>query len=275
MLSSVEHVSYFPEGPLGDGISSVSLVQVVGSDKMIVNAARVSFGGENDLPLSERDKKLILYLLRERHGSPFEHNLITFKVVCPIFVDRHLVRHRVGVSKNEVSSRYTEVQERIYTPCQFRMQAPINRQASLPDDGKIDQAAAAAAWETGWRAALLAYRTLLDLGVAREQARGMLPVALYTESYYSLNVRSLLHLLELRDHSGAQFETQQFARVMGEIARPLFPVTFAAWDSLQALAETQHLALLPEASVPEDQQHRSSQEAESAQMAEVLVEPNV
>ncbi|WP_255807582.1 FAD-dependent thymidylate synthase [Deinococcus sp. KNUC1210] len=85
--------------PLGDPFGSVALVQHVGDDKMIVNAARVSFGGDSDAPLTSRDEKLIGYLLKHQHGSPFEHNLITFKVVCPIFVDRQMVRHRVGVSK--------------------------------------------------------------------------------------------------------------------------------------------------------------------------------
>ena len=132
--------------PLSDGIGTVVLVQHVGDDKMIVNAARVSFGGDSDAPLTGRDEKLIAYLLKHKHGSPFEHNLITFKVVCPIFVDRQLVRHRVGVSKNEISGRYVELQERDYMPGQFRKQAPSNRQASMEDDGTLDQNAARQLW---------------------------------------------------------------------------------------------------------------------------------
>ncbi len=218
--------------PLSDGVGSVSLVQHVGDDKMIVNAARVSFGGDSDAPLSRRDEKLIGYLLRERHGSPFEHNLITFKVVCPIFVDRQMVRHRVGVSKNEISGRYVEVAERVYQPLSFRRQAPSNRQASVADDGTLDQGAASAVWAEAWRQSFAAYTRLLELGVTREQARGVLPQALYTESYYTFNVRSLLHFLGLRDHDGAQYETRLFARALGELAEPLFPVTFAAWKSM-------------------------------------------
>ncbi|KEF33554.1 thymidylate synthase [Deinococcus sp. RL] len=222
--------------PLGDGIGSVALVQHVGSDKMIVNAARVSFGGDSDAPLSDRDEKLIRYLLRHQHGSPFEHNLVTFKVVCPIFVDRQLVRHRSGVSKNEVSLRYTETRERNFTPPSFRRQAPSNRQASVEDDGTLDQAAAAAVWEGAWRAAFAAYQELLALGVTREQARGVLPLSLYTESYYTFNVRSLLHFLSLRDHEGAQYETQLYARALAELAEPLFPVTFREWRALRGEA---------------------------------------
>ncbi|ADV68687.1 FAD-dependent thymidylate synthase [Deinococcus maricopensis] len=219
--------------PLGDGIGSVALVQHIGDDKMIVNAARVSFGGDNTKPLDARDEKLLRYLLREHHGSPFEHNLITFKVVCPIFVDRQMVRHRVGVSKNEISGRYVEMQERGYQPTEFRKQAPSNRQASVEDDGTLDQGKAAQVWADAWRNAFGAYQDLLTLGVTREQARGVLPQALYTESYYTFNVRSLLHFLELRDHNGAQYETRLYARAMAELAEPLFPVTFSAWRELQ------------------------------------------
>ena len=218
--------------PLSDGIGSVALIQHVGDDKMIVNAARVSFGGDSDAPLTARDEKLIAYLLKNRHGSPFEHNLITFKVICPIFVDRQMVRHRVGVSKNEISARYVEVREQAYTPAEFRRQAPSNRQASVADDGTLDQAAAQAAWAHASETAFKAYHELLALGVTREQARGVLPLSLYTESYYTFNVRSLLHFLSLRDHDGAQYETRLYARAMGELARPLFPVTFAAWAEI-------------------------------------------
>lgn len=218
--------------PLSDGVGSVSLVQHVGDDKMVVNAARVSFGGDNQAALSARDEKLIGYLLRERHGSPFEHNLITFKVVCPIFVDRQMVRHRVGVSKNEISGRYVEMTERVYQPGSFRKQAPSNRQASVADDGTLDQEAATGVWAEAWRQSYGAYQQLLALGVTREQARGVLPQALYTESYYTFNLRSLLHFLSLRDHDGAQYETRLYAQAMGELSRPLFPVTFAAWHKL-------------------------------------------
>lgn len=219
--------------PLGDDLGSVSLVQHVGDDKMIVNAARVSFGGDNLAPLSGRDERLIRYLLSHHHGSPFEHNLITFKVVCPIFVDRQMVRHRVGVSKNEISGRYVEMQERNFTPPQFRKQAPSNRQASVEDDGTLDQEAAARVWEDAWRAAYGAYQELLALGVTREQARGVLPLSLYTESYFTFNVRSLLHFLELREHEGAQYETRLYAQAMRRLAQPLFPVTFEAWEELR------------------------------------------
>lgn len=219
--------------PLNDGIGSVALVQHVGDDKGIVNAARVSFGQDNDEPLSDRDAKLIGYLLREHHGSPFEHNLITFKIVCPIFVDRQMVRHRVGVSKNEVSGRYVELQERAYVPTEFRQQAKNNRQASVEAVDGFPQDKAGKVYREAWGSAFEAYQSLLELGVTREQARGVLPLSLYTESYYTFNLRSLLHFVGLRDHAGAQWETQQYAKAMRTLAEGIFPVSFKAWDDLQ------------------------------------------
>lgn len=217
----------------GDETGMVALIQHAGDDKMIVNAARVSFGGDSNTPLSSRDEKLISYLLKHQHGSPFEHTMITFKVICPIFVDRQMVRHRAGVSKNEISGRYVEVQERNFTPHEFRKQAENNRQASVEDDGSLDQEEATRTWQIAWQNAYAAYKHLLTLGVTREQARGVLPQSLYTESYYTFNVRSLLHFVGLRDHAGAQWETQQIARAMYSIAEPLFPVSFAAFEEIR------------------------------------------
>ncbi|WP_234009132.1 FAD-dependent thymidylate synthase [Deinococcus sp. NW-56] len=145
------------------------------------------------------------------------------------FVANGIVVHN---SKNEISGRYVEMQERNFTPTSFRKQAPSNRQASVEDDGTLDQAAAAAVWAEAWRQAFGAYQELLRLGVTREQARGVLPLSLYTESYYTFNVRSLLHFLGLRDHEGAQYETRLYARAMAELAEPLFPVTFREWREL-------------------------------------------
>jgi thymidylate synthase (FAD) len=219
--------------PLSDGIGSVALVQHVGDDKAIVNAARVSFGGDSDGPMTPRDEKLIGYLLREHHGSPFEHNSLTFKVVAPIFVVRQWMRHRIA-SYNEISGRYVEVKEEIYTPTEFRQQAASNRQASVAADETLDQARAHAIWQEAWRGAYAAYQNLLALGVTREQARGVLPLAMYTEMYFTCNVRALLHFIELRDHPGAQWEIQMYARALAQLAEPLFPATFRAWRTQRA-----------------------------------------
>ena len=127
------------------------------------------------------------------------------------------------------------MQERLYTPASFRKQAPSNRQASVQDDGSLDQEAAAAAWESAWQASYGAYQQLLALGVTREQARGVLPQAMYTESYWTFNLRSLMHVWELRLHEGAQWETQQFAKTMLELVEPIFPVSIRAWRELKGI----------------------------------------
>lgn len=235
ILKKIQDDFYDPEplDPLEDGISMVKLIMFAGEDKSVVNAARVSFGGDDEEELDERDVKLINYLMKEHHGSPTEHNLMTFKVVCPIFVDRQWVRHRVGVSKNEISGRYVEMQERYYTPKSFRMQAKSNRQASVEADDSLNQEVAVAIWEDAWRQAYKAYQALIELGVTREQARGVLPLTLYTESYYSFNLRSLMHFIALRDHAGAQWEMQQYAKALYELALPLFPETLAAFERLR------------------------------------------
>lgn len=219
--------------PLGDQIGSVELIQHVGDDAGIAKAARVSFAHDQNTTEPERDFKLIKYLLKHGHGSPFEHNLLTFRVTCPIFVDRQWVRHRIGVSKNEESGRYIELKERCYIPQNFRRQAERNRQASVEAGGTLDQPGTKALYEQAWRHAYDTYTQLLAMGVAREQARGILPLSLYTSSYYTFNVRSLLHFLELRDHEGAQYEIQRYAKSLSQLAEPLFPLTFQAWRELQ------------------------------------------
>lgn len=218
--------------PLNDNTSLVALVQHVGDDKSIVNAARVSFGNDSDLPMNEKDEKLIRYLLKHNHGSPFEHNLITFKIVAPMFVGEQMIRHRVGVSVNKISGRYVEMPCVNYIPRQFREQAENNRQASV-EAVALDQSAALKVYEEAWKNSYNAYTELLSLGVAKEQARGVLPQSLYTEFYYTMNMRSLLHFIKLRDHPGAQYETQQYAKAMLAIAEPLFPVTIREWKALQ------------------------------------------
>ncbi|GEM47086.1 FAD-dependent thymidylate synthase [Deinococcus cellulosilyticus] len=220
--------------PLNDGIGSVALIQHVGDDKSVVNAARVSFGGDNRMPLDEKDARLIRYLLKHQHGSPFEHNSLTFKIVAPIFVVRQWMRHRVGVSYNEISGRYVEIKDQFYTPGNFRQQAKSNRQASIEATDSLNQEKAHEVWEAAWKNAYEAYQQLLSLGVTREQARGVLPLTMYTEFYFTCNLRSLFHFLALRDHPGAQWETQMYARALAQLSEPLFPSSFEAWRSLNA-----------------------------------------
>lgn len=211
--------------PLNDGIGSVELLMVAGTDQDIVDAARVSFDkvGNTD---PEANAKLIRYLLKHKHLSPFEHNMIKFRIKCPIFVDRQIVRHRIGISKNEISARYVEVKDEFYVPASLRKQSKSNRQASVDGGGDLDDYIGT--YRLTCASAVRSYHILLDEGVCREQARGVLPQAMYTTSIYTFNLRSLLHFVDLRTHAGAQWEIQQYASAMRQLVEPSFPLTFGA-----------------------------------------------
>ncbi len=214
--------------PLGDGYSLVELVDYMGSDASVVRAARVSFAGDfTDRPFEE-DEKLIRYLAEHNHGTPFEHTSATFHVSLPIFVVRQWHRHRIGVSYNEVSRRYTSEEIAVYKPHEWRMQAEKNRQAS---EGVLTYAYAEMADRVYVEAvdrALDAYDRLISLGVAREQARMVLPQSLYTRMYFTGNLRSFAHFYALRADLHAQPEIRAYADALGEILSLLFPVSWSA-----------------------------------------------
>lgn len=210
--------------PLGDGISSLALIRVSGSDVDIVNAARVSFG-KTITQLSERDEKLITYLVKHQHTSPFEHNQLSFRVKCPIFVQRQWMRHRMS-SYNEISYRYVKSALEFYTPINWRYQDTQNRQGSV---GSFEDEGLKKQYNEALANAAKAYETMLEQGVCRELARGLLPMSTYTEFIYTVNLHSLAHFLKLRTHPGAQYEIRQFAEGMLALAIPHFPVSLRAW----------------------------------------------
>lgn len=207
---------------LGDGISGISLVKSVGTDIDIVNSARVSFGKHKE-ELDAKDIKLIKYLWEHGHTSTFEHGSMTFRVKAPIFVARQWMRSRIA-SYNEVSARYTEVKDEFYIPTKFRKQSANNRQASI-ESNDLDNEKANLIYAKTIKEGFENYKELLALGVAREQARGVLPLTAYTEFYYTANLRSVLHFIKLRIHEGAQWEIQQYAKAMVELIEPLYPET--------------------------------------------------
>lgn len=210
--------------PLGDGMSSVELVRVSGSDVDVVNAARVSFG-KTVTELSEQDKKLIAYLMEHDHTSPFEHNQLSFRIKAPIFVARQWMRHRMN-SYNEISYRYVKAPLEFYQPKQWRFQDAVNRQASYGafQDSEVDQT-----YQHALQTAVQAYEALLAKGVCRELARGVLPVCTYTQFMFTCNLHSLTHFLRLRLHKGAQWEIQRYAKALLTLALPSFPVSLEAW----------------------------------------------
>lgn len=210
--------------PLHDGISSLALVRVSGSDVDVANAARVSFG-KFVTELSDHDVKLIRYLVKHNHSSPFEHNQLSFRVKCPLFVARQWMRHRMN-SYNEISYRYVKSALEFYIPAKWRYQDTQNRQGSV---GEFEDAAMKEKYMAALEAAKQTYEDLLAGGLCRELARGLLPLCTYTEFIYTCNLHSLIHFLKLRLEPGAQWEIRMFAKGLLELALPHFPVSLGAW----------------------------------------------
>lgn len=215
---------------VGDTIGSVQLVEHMGTDKTIVNAARVSFGVEKDF-VNERDKKLIRYLIDHKHTSTLEHNVITFKFCVPMFVRSQHMRHRTW-SYNEISRRYTDKDLKFYEPNLFRTQHKSNRQASNEEDlinpnlnptflnANVSSQESIRLWG---EYSLDLFDKLIAEGVCREQARMVLPQNLYTEYYGTVNLSNLYKFIYLRLHDGAQWEIQQVAKACLDIVSDLWP----------------------------------------------------
>lgn len=206
----------------------VKLVDFMGGDIRAVSAARVSFGGTSKG--EERDKMLIKYLMENKHLSPFEHCYFQFHIKCPIFVARQWMRHRIA-SYNEISARYTEVKDEFYLPKAFRIQDLTNRQGSVVSD-KLDNKALSEIYEEAIEHSYQAYQKLLKAGVAREMARGILPVAQYTQFYWTVNLRSLLNFISLRADSHAQYEIRVYANAIKEIVKQKMPWSYEAFEHL-------------------------------------------
>ncbi len=214
----------------GDGVGCVEYVSHMGSDLSVVNAARVSFGSEKS-KVDEKDIKLIRYLMNHNHSSPFEHCLITFKFTVPLFIRSQHHRHRTW-AYNEISRRYTSVNMEFYSPEKFRTQHESNRQAS--SNSLINPILNSSFTSMGFESAAVAvkshnsnslslYNALLESGVCREQARGVLPQNLYTQYFGTVNLHNLLKFISLRSHEGAQWEIQKVATACLEIAKQYFP----------------------------------------------------
>ena len=213
--------------PLGDAISSIQLIRVSGSDTDVVNAARVSYGKFVDT-LSERDEKLLGYLMEHHHTSPFEHNQLSFRVKCPIFVFRQWVRHRMN-SYNEISYRYVKAPLEFYVPASWRYQDTKNRQGSV---GAFEDEELKQKYLDALTMAKDTYEYLLEKNVAREIARGLLPVCTYTEFIFTCNLHSLMNFLKLRLDAGAQWEIRVYAQAMLKLALAHFPRSLGHWKRI-------------------------------------------
>ena len=229
-----------------DDIGSVSYIDHMGTDLTIVNSARVSFGA-NKKQLDNRDKRLINYLVKHRHTSTFEHNVVTFKFVVPLYVRSQHHRHRTW-SYNEISRRYTDKNITFYEPQMFRTQHESNRQASNENELinpslRTNQFSHALYPTSTWTAndamrehnssSLRLFNSLVDKGVCREQARGVLPQNMYTEYYGTVNLNNLLKFVDLRTHDGAQWEIQKVAEACLSIAEELWPRAVGSYRNIK------------------------------------------
>jgi thymidylate synthase (FAD) len=222
----------------------VELVKEVAEDADVVMAARVSTGGRQDLLSIRHDEKrtagLINYLMRDRHGSPFEHNSMTFFIQAPIFVFREFHRHRVGWSYNEESGRYKELAPTFYLPGRERPLQQVGKPgayqyvAGTAEQYEVMEEELMATYTQAWRS----YQRMLGVGIAREVARLSLPVGVFSSMYATCNARSLMHFLSLRTKderarikSGPQWEIDKLvARQMENAFARLMPATYKAFN---------------------------------------------
>ena len=206
----------------------LALDGVFASDLAVANGARVSFNQASQV-LGERDEGLIRFLMRDRHGSPFEHGYFRFIVKAPIFVVREHHRHRAGHSYNEWSGRYSKMRAEFYVPDNVRTQVgkpgaytfePVDEETREGVRGEIERQS---------HEAFASYERMLELGVAKEVARSVLPLNMYTTYYWSCNPRSLMHFCALRNSEFAQYEIRQYAQAAESFLARHMPVTHAAF----------------------------------------------
>ena len=219
----------------------IEVVDKLGDDLTVVNSARVSFGKRKEV-WDEKDAKLVRYLAKNKHFSPFRHLQIQLNIKAPEFVMRQLFRHVVGIEAtsnyptkdtpwNEISGRYVPVKE-YYYPEVWRKQSQDNKQAS---EGKLDydgQETASSLYRTGINETKRIYEELVNLGVAKEQARSILPLSQYTQVWWTASFQSIMNFIDLRDEKTAQWEIQQYAKVLKEIMLEVFPKTTKIWSEV-------------------------------------------
>jgi thymidylate synthase (FAD) len=207
----------------------VRLDAVMADDLSVVNAARVSFARHKDA-MDASDEGLIRFLLRERHGTPFEHNSFRFHIRCPIFVAREWFRHRIG-SFNEFSMRYAKATDDFYVPAPEDVRSQVGKPGAYTFETVEPELAASTreTFESIYQVAYAAYEELVQAGVAREIARCVLPVGAYTEFFWTVNARALMNFVSLRGADTAQREIRRYAEAVESFLAEKMPVTYEAF----------------------------------------------
>jgi thymidylate synthase (FAD) len=230
-ITTAQHIPVLDHG-------FVELIDSMGTDLTVVNSARVSFG-KRKTELSDGDKKLIKYLAEHKHWSPFRHVQLQFHCKVPEFVARQWYKHVVGIAYtdsatvdhawNEISLRYVDASDfHFYTPAGFRQQSENNKQASTDALVKDPDGQLMAEYNNHCQKSLDLYHRMLEHGVAREQARGVLPLNIYTEFYWTVSLQALVNFIHLRTHEGAQYEIRLFADALQKLTQQVVPVSFEA-----------------------------------------------
>jgi len=222
--------------PLGDGKSSLRLLDSMGNSLSVVNDARQSFAAES-AEWTERDGKLLRYLAKHHHTSPFRGVVFKWSVKAPLFIARQWWKHTVAstfvddqLGWNEKSFRYCAADEaKFYIPTEFLQQSEDNRQASAGALAADKQSLALMQYVRALHACQTAYEGLLLTGVSKEQARAILPSALYTSFVWTCSLQALFHFISLRIGHGAQGEIVAYAKALLELGRPVAPEAFDAF----------------------------------------------
>ena len=219
----------------------IEVVDTLGDDLTPVNAARVSFGGRSE-EFTNKDKRLSKFLIKHKHFSPFRHQHIMVIIKAPEFVMRQWYKHVVGIETtsssvtidhawNEISGRYVEVED-FYYPEVWRKQSEDNKQASAGVLDDLQQKRMASCYNEYMRQVEMTYDRMIDAGMAKEQARIVLPLSQYTQVWWTASFQSVMNFIELRDEPTSQVEIQEYARALKTIMMESFPETTKLWSEI-------------------------------------------
>jgi thymidylate synthase (FAD) len=199
------------------------LLNFFGNDLMVVNAARVSYGKSKD-DIDQKDEKLINFLVEHKHVAPFRHAQLQFRIECPIFVERQLFKHQVGMSANSISGRYVDFSDNYFTVKSLRKQSKSSKQGS---EGELDRPDLIEKMNSLVEQSSQLYKDLCDAGVAKEQARIILPLCLETQFIWTGSLLAFMHFWALRLKSDTQEETRLLALEMLNLVKNIDGEPFA------------------------------------------------
>jgi len=217
----------------------IEVVDSLGNDLTVVNSARVSFGKRKE-KFDKSDERLVRYLAKYKHYSPFRHLQVQFHIKAPEFVMRQWYKHVVGIETtsnsatkdhawNEISGRYVPVED-FYVPSVWRKQSEDNKQASEGVLDDLQQKRMDSAYDEYIRQVEMIYDRMISAGTAKEQARIILPLSQYTEVYWTASFQAIMNFIELRNEKTSQWEIQQYAKVMLDLMGDVYPQTTKLWS---------------------------------------------